>query len=105
MPEELSQGCVYAIYHNLRCINGRPTTDGNEDDRIHVFKSLDSVDDTLNGRMLTDLRKLSAERTPCPSRCSPKTTVVSQFALFPKGLASGSPMPFYHPGVAEEVPF
>lgn len=41
-----------------------PTPDGNEDVRIHVFKSLDSVDDTLNGRMLTDLRKRSAERTP-----------------------------------------
>lgn len=73
-----------------------PTPDGNEDVRIHVFKSLDSVDDTLNGRMLTDLRKRSAERTPVLQDVLQK--------LFPKRLASDNQC-LSTTQEAEEVPF
>lgn len=73
-----------------------PTPDGNEDVRIHVFKSLDSVDDTLNGRMLTDLRKRSAERTPVLQDALQK--------LFPKRLASDNQC-LSTTQEAEEVPF
>lgn len=77
-----------------------PTPDGNEDVRIHVFKSLDSVDDTLNGRMLTDLRKRSAERTPVLQDALQKL----QLFLFPKRLASDNQC-LSTTQEAEEVPF
>lgn len=81
-----------------------PTPDGNEDVRIHVFKSLDSVDDTLNGRMLTDLRKRSAERTPVLQDVLQKLQLFLSSYLFPKRLASDNQC-LSTTQEAEEVPF
>lgn len=54
ITEELAVCLVYAVCHNLCRIDGRPTPDGNEDVRSCVVEGLDAIDDTLNGRVLTD---------------------------------------------------